>query len=492
MLNPLHPPRILTAMMYPEQSMDGLPPLCGDQVALVRAMADPAPVFLRQSTIDFPQIHSAYAIALHMHQPLIPAGGPELATAPIVSNLKFMMDHPEIPDAHNAPVFRWCYQRMAEFIPQLVRDGKEPRIMLDYSGCLLHGLSNMGARDVLEALKPLATDAKYQRCVEWLGTTWGHAVAPSTPPADFRLHVRAWQHHFAHLFGLEALKRVRGFSPAEMALPNHPEVAYEFVRTLLECGYRWILVQEDSVEKLNGAKINQPHLPHLLVARNSRGETASITALIKTRGSDNKLVAQMQPYFEAKDLKPAQLGNITVPQLVTQIGDGENGGVIMNEFPPMFLRTMHDTSHTATPPMNGGEYLEHLAAAGVRQSDLPVIQPIFQSRIWERCNPASGTAELERVIGELRRADPTFHVEGGSWTSDISWVKGYDNVLGPMEQASALFAEKTAGWNAADPRYRAALFHLLASQTSCFRYWGQGQWTEYGRELCRRTMAILK
>jgi hypothetical protein len=46
-----------------------------------------------------------------------------------------------------------------------------------------------------------------------------------------RLHVRAWQHHFPAIFGLEALGRVRGFSPAEMALPNHPDVACAFVRT---------------------------------------------------------------------------------------------------------------------------------------------------------------------------------------------------------------------------------------------------------------------
>jgi hypothetical protein len=30
------------------------------------------------------------------------------------------------------------------------------------------------------------------------------------------------------------------------------------------------------------------------------------------------------------------------------------------------------------------------------------------------------------------------------------------------------------------------------SQTSCYRYWGQGTWTDYGKELCRRTEAILK
>ena len=33
---------------------------------------------------------------------------------------------------------------------------------------------------------------------------------------------------------------------------------------------------------------------------------------------------------------------------------------------------------------------------------------------------------------------------------------------------------------ASDPRYRRALFHLLACETSCYRYWGQGTWTGYG------------
>ena len=143
-----------------------------------------------------------------------------------------MEEHPDIGDNHNAPVFRWCYKRMGEFIPQLVAEGLQPRVMLEYSGTLLHGLRLMGADDVLDALRSITCDPHYRWAVEWLGCPWGHAVAPSTPVQDFRLHVRAWQHHFAALFGLEALGRVRGFSPSEMALPNHPDVAYEFVRTL--------------------------------------------------------------------------------------------------------------------------------------------------------------------------------------------------------------------------------------------------------------------
>jgi hypothetical protein len=72
-------------------------------------------------------------------------------------------------------------------------------------------------------------------------------------------------------------------------------------------------------------------------------------------------------------------------------------------------------------------------------------------------------------------------------------VRGYDRVLVPMEQASALFHERvlTRGVPSNDPRYRKALFHLLAAETSCHRYWGQGTWTDYGAELARRTAEIL-
>jgi hypothetical protein len=125
---------------------------------------------------------------------------------------------------------------------------------------------------------------------------------------DYRLHVRAWQHHFAALFGVEALSRVRGFSPCEMALPNHPDVCYEFVRTLKECGYKWVLVQEHTVERVeDGGPLRRRHLPHRLVARNSSGRSVSITAIIKTQGSDTKLVGQMQPYYEALGLSRTEL-----------------------------------------------------------------------------------------------------------------------------------------------------------------------------------------
>ena len=75
------------------------------------------------SADPFAGIQSAFAIALHMHQPLIPAGGGDLRTAALISNLRYMVEHPELGDNHNASVFRWCYTRMGEFIPQLIDEG---------------------------------------------------------------------------------------------------------------------------------------------------------------------------------------------------------------------------------------------------------------------------------------------------------------------------------------------------------------------------------
>jgi hypothetical protein len=477
--------------------INGVPNICGSEALIERGIAQHRgkAIFLHESRIAFNRIRSACAIALHMHQPLILAGGNSLGSAEIISNLQHMMEHQGSGDNHNAPVFHWCYKRMGEFIPRLLAEGKEPRVMLDYSGTLLHGLRKMGLRDVIDSLRTVTCTPTYQRAVEWLGTPWGHPIAPSTPVQDYRLHVRAWRHHFAALFGIDALARVRGFSPSEMALPNHPDVAFEFVKTLKECGYQWVLVQEHSVEPAEQADTAlRKHVPHRLVCTNSRGETASIVAIIKTQGSDTKLVGQMQPYYEARGLSRGQLAGRSFPPLVTQIADGENGGVMMNEFPSAYFEVVREASWSDTPLMHVTEYLEHLFASGVREEDLPPVWPLFQRRIWERMRPGDGPEKLQQAIEQLRQEDGRFHVEGGSWTNNLSWVRGYDNILGPMEAVSSLFYETAVRRSVPthEHRYRNALYHLLASQTSCYRYWGQGMWTDYGREICRRASDILK
>ena len=132
--------------------INGVPNICGSEDLVNQAMARAGPIYLPESGIDFGRMRSAFSIALHMHQPLIPAGGSDLGTAAVISNLQYMLDYRHIGDnRYNARYFAWCYKRMGEFIPQLIHEGKQPRVMLDYSGCLLHGLRAMGLHDVSTA-----------------------------------------------------------------------------------------------------------------------------------------------------------------------------------------------------------------------------------------------------------------------------------------------------------------------------------------------------
>ena len=151
--------------------LDGLPNLCGSEQTVEAAIAAGRhrPLFTDETSVGIGGVDSAFAVALHMHQPLIPAGGPDPRTAAIVSNLQWMLEHPDLGDNHNAPVFHWCYQRMGELIPQLLGEGSQPRIMLEYSGTLLHGLRRAGLDDVFDALRPLTCDPDLRHAVEWLG-----------------------------------------------------------------------------------------------------------------------------------------------------------------------------------------------------------------------------------------------------------------------------------------------------------------------------------
>ncbi|NQV11120.1 MAG: glycosyl hydrolase family 57 [Cyanobacteria bacterium] len=480
-------------------SKQALPPIAGCEAEILALVQQPGPVALAHTTLNLETIRSGFACALHMHQPTIPAG----AQGELISHLQYMLEHPGEGDNHNAEPFAHCYKRLGSLIPQLIEEGCNPRIMLDYSGNLLWGLGQMGRHDCVEALQRLACDPALQPHVEWLGSFWGHAVAPSTPIPDLKLQILAWQHQFAALFGREALQRVKGFSPPELHLPNHPDTLFALVKALRECGYRWLLVQEHSVETLdgNGLSQEQKYLPNTLVARSSSGETVCITALIKTQGSDTKLVGQMQPYHEALGLGRQSLGTTTVPSLVSQIADGENGGVMMNEFPPAYLqahRSIASAGHApATVAINGTEYLELLAAAGVQSADFQAIQAVHQHKLWQRVGSLPTPAATETAIAALEASDPAFSMAGASWTNNLSWVEGYANVLEPMQSLSARFHQLFDPLVAEDPgvtatpRYREALLHLLLLETSCFRYWGQGTWTDYAREIHRRGEAAI-
>src|SRR5262249_26379945 len=163
-----------------------LPNICGAEAQVEEVTRSRRPVYLEETNLRLDRLQATFAVALHQHQPLIPAGGGDLRTADLISNLDSMF---RSGDGYNAGVFADCYGRMGDIVRELVHEGRNPRILLDYSGELLYGLRKMGRGDVLDRIRPLATDHHLRKYAEWLGTMWGHAVASSTPLPDLKLHM---------------------------------------------------------------------------------------------------------------------------------------------------------------------------------------------------------------------------------------------------------------------------------------------------------------
>jgi len=196
-------------------------------------------------------------------------------------------------------------QAHGEFIPQLIHEGKQPRVMLTTPAACCMGCGRWAwtTSSTVFAISPVTR----RTGAPWNGwATPGPRGSPSTRRRIFDCTC-APAAAFAAIFGLERSARARILA-AEMALPNHPDVAYEFVRTLKECGYRWSWCKStpSSAWRMEG----KPPAARsaLLVARNSQGQTESITAIIKTRAVTPSW-CQMQPYYEAKAVRAALEAN---------------------------------------------------------------------------------------------------------------------------------------------------------------------------------------
>jgi len=151
-------PSPTTSLTTLPEIIDGLPNISGWETEVLDVVNRDAPVFLPTTNLRLEDITATFAIALHMHQPTIPAGH----DGGFISNLQHMFEHPNVGDNHNAAPFAYCYSRMGDFIPELVSQGCNPRIMLDYSGNLLWGLRQMGREDILNNLKRITCDRTYQ------------------------------------------------------------------------------------------------------------------------------------------------------------------------------------------------------------------------------------------------------------------------------------------------------------------------------------------
>ena len=169
---------------------------------------------------------------------------------------------------------------------------------------------------------------------------------------------------------------------------------------------------------------------------------------------------------------------------------------MMNEFPQAFIKTHKAIGEinnaTQTIAMNGSEYLNLLKVSGVKQNNLPTIQAKGQNKIWQKISGPETPLAIEEAIAELKDEDKSFSINGLSWTNDLSWENGYENVLELIKKLSINFHQTFDNLVlkkpliTKTPEYTEALLYLLLLETSCFRYWGQGIWTDYAKTIYER------
>ena len=109
------------------EMIDGLPNFCGAEAQVEQVTGHRHPVYLHETDLRLDRLRAAFAVALHMHQPLIPAGGPDLRTAEVISNLDYMVRNPGVADSHNAPVFAECYAPVGALVAAMAeKTGGKP------------------------------------------------------------------------------------------------------------------------------------------------------------------------------------------------------------------------------------------------------------------------------------------------------------------------------------------------------------------------------
>ena len=97
----------MNPMSMPE-IVDELPNFCGAKGEAEDAIRGRPPRLFSGTDSRLDRSRAVFAVALHMHQPLIPAGGSALPAARVISNLEYMLRDPSGGDHYNATMFLEC------------------------------------------------------------------------------------------------------------------------------------------------------------------------------------------------------------------------------------------------------------------------------------------------------------------------------------------------------------------------------------------------
>ena len=288
------------------ETVDGLPNISGVRGPHQGGHRGRAgrPVFPPDSGVDFARIRSAFAIALHMHQPLIPAG----------DDLRTARDHQQPAVDDGAPGHRRQPQRPG--VP----------LVLQADGRVHPAAARRGPA--------AAGDARLLR----------HLAATGLRQMGLGDVFDALAHHHLRSPGYRAGRRVARLRLGPRRRPLHAGAGLPAARARLAAPLRRhlrpggagagprLLAGRDGAAQPSRRRLRvRPHAARLRlpvgagpgahrratrrprrrapasaappgVHRTRAATRPSIIAVIKTQGSDTKLVGQMQPYYEAKGL----------------------------------------------------------------------------------------------------------------------------------------------------------------------------------------------
>lgn len=404
-----------------------------------------------------------YVPWLHMHQPPVWRG--EDGGEKLVGNLlKMITGPPNSEESWNGRIFARAYKNPARHVLQLAAEGLSPRIILDFSGCLLKELwelSSSGFFDSLEVegekignIISLYREVleRIPETMEMAGSSYFHSYFPVSPRRDWEAQILRWRELYGELFGEEALKRVKGFWLPEMGVPGEKSMA-ALIRILKRAGYQWLILPPHVLQAqgpVEGGVFR-------LVCEDDQGKE-EITAVVR----DTQMGIRQQEGCDANGIyndlrrKRDHLGKGGKPLLIIPTSDGENGNNMMFRFFPEtfapFFRLL--SREDGIESLSISEYLERYCPAGPQE--------------------------------EVR-----IRAEGGSWIGGHeSWQRSGrgGEILNRIEEVSRLL-HSVHRFN--DPLYREAEERVLTCQTSCYVYWGQDFWYAQAEKSLNRAEECL-
>lgn len=387
---------------------------------------------------------------LHMHQPLIFNENDK-----IISNLENMLDSSDSRDQWDAKLMARSYKNPASWVKNLAKEGKNPKIAVDFSGILLESLQNIGGRllktaidgeiigNIIELWREVLH--KFPDSFEFSGTAYAHCYFPVTPVEDWGDQIDYWRKVFCELFHFESTKNVKGFWLPEMGVPD-ADGLNNLVKLLRSRGYEWLILPIETL-KAEKSQSYEKHVevfcqPHVL-----RTESGEMTVIFRPRYS----FIDQQGGCDANGIynKCIEAANILkragrkYPALVVPASDGENGNVMMNHFfSDTFIPFFREKSDEAVSSMTVTQYLEDY--------------------------PAENEIELE--------------TSGGSWLGNHSKWKEGDKRL-KMKRKIEELSRKFHKASIEITEDKDAIRALLMSETSCYVYWNSDFWFDQGEKM---------